>query len=588
MTHPYSFDREERQKAVQERARALTKEEVLSLIDLLERVRLPAEREFKLIEPDPLWNMVVYLMKRHLTGMLVTPTSLARAADVPYTTALRRVEDMRQSGLLIYRPRTRSKRSFSIHPSQKLIDRIFEYAQGVKGAIAKTLGQQDSTSFYLGASYLSARIIPGPAVLKEGLGIGKTLDILLYNDDAFSVGKKLHQEISHLLGGNIRVHRVKFDEIRTRTLENAEKAVSEFDIVAVDMPWIGEFAARGVLMPLDDLVAGSSINRADFHAAEWEGTYANSHQYGVPLLTNPEVLYYRRDMFDAGGVEPPATTDQLLSAARRLHSPRQKVYGISWTAARGTPVGQAFIQFLADFGQPVLNLRRVADGYDATHVSGKEYMPLIDTPRGRATAEFMLQLMEFSPPDILDVSWEEQVALINEGRVAMAYEWATRASRLKPDSPTAGQIGFLPHPVGITKPDERRDNVSPIGGFALGIPANIGTDRAALAWRAIEWFTSPEVIKLFVQHGSYVMPRFSVAADPEVRRLSSVIPAVDAMAKKGQLRLWPRPPVPEYPAMVAILGEEMHDMLAGKQSAKQALGRAQARVDAMMRDHRHY
>jgi multiple sugar transport system substrate-binding protein len=60
------------------------------------------------------------------------------------------------------------------------------------------------------------------------------------------------------------------------------------------------------------------------------------------------------------------------------------------------------------------------------------------------------------------------------------------------------------------------------------------------------------------------------------------------MAKKGQLRLWPRPPVAEYPAIVAILGEEIHDMLAGKQASKQALGRAQARVDALMRDHRHY
>lgn len=566
----------------------MTKEEVLSLIDLLERVRLPAEREFKLTEPDPLWNMVVYLMKRHLTGMLVTPTSLVRAADVPYTTAHRRVEDMRQQGLLIYRPRTRSKRSFSVHPSQELIDRVFEYAQGVKGAVAKTLGQHDDASFYLGASYLSARIIPGPTVVMDGLGVGKTLDILLDIDDAFSVGKKLHQEISHLLGGNVRIHRVKYDEIRTRTLENAERPVSEFGIVAVDMPWIGEYAAHGVLMPLDDLVAASSINRADFHSAEWEGTYAGGRQYGMPLLTNPEVLYYRRDMFDAGGVEPPTTTDELLSAARRLHSPRQKVYGISWTAARGTPVGQAFIQFLADFGQPVLNLRRVADGYDATRVSGKEFMPQIDTPRGRATAEFMLQLLEFSPPNILDVAWEEQVAFLNEGRVAMAYEWATRASRLRPDSPTAGQIGFLPHPVGVVKPGEKRDNVSPIGGYALGIPANIGQDRAAAAWRAIEWFTSPEVIKLFVQHGSYVMPRFSVAADPEVRRLSPVIPAIDAMAKKGQLRLWPRPPVAEFPSIVAILGEEIHDMLAGKQSAKQALGRAQHRVDTLMRDHRHY
>jgi multiple sugar transport system substrate-binding protein len=568
----------------------VTKEEVLSLIDLLERVRLPAERQFSLIEPDPRWNMTVYLMKRHLTGMLVTPTSLARAADVPYTTALRRVEEMHDSGLLIYRPRTRSGRSFSIHPSQKLIDRTFEYAQGVKAAIAKTLGQHDdSASFYLGASYLSARIIPAPAVVKQGLGVGKTLDILLYNDPSFSVGKPLQNEISHLLGGNVRFHSVAFDEVRTRTLANADKGVSDFDIVAVDLPWIGEYATRGILMPLDDVVAESRINRADFYSGEWEGTHAEGRQYGVPLLTNPEILFYRRDMFDACGVEPPTTTDQLLAAARKLHAPRQKVYGISWTAARGTTVGQVFIQFLADFGQPLLNLRRVVDGYDATHVSGKEFAPLIDTPRGRATAEFMLDLLEFSPPQILDMSWDEQIILLNEGRAAMAYEWASRASRLTPTSPTSSNLGFLPHPVGSTKLDDRpRDNVSPIGGFALGIPANVDPERVPLAWRAIEWFTSPEVIKLFVQHGSYVMPRFSVAADPEVRRLSPVIPAVDAMAKKGQLRLWPRPPVAEYPAIVAILGEEVHDMLARKQSVRQTLSRAQARVDALMRQHHHY
>src|SRR6185436_10366516 len=211
------------------------------------------------------------------------------------------------------------------------------------------------------------------------------------------------------------------------------------------------------------------------------------------------------------------------------------------------------------------------------------------TPRARAAAEFMIDLLEFSPPNILDMSWDEQIALLDEGRVAMSYEWASRASRLSPASPSVGNLGFLPHPVGSTKLDDTpRDNVSPIGGFVLGIPANVDPGRMPLAWRAIEWFTSPEVIKLFVQHGGYMMPRFSVAADPEVRRLSPVIGAVDAMAKKGQLRLWPRPPVAEYPAIVAILGQEMHRMLTRQQTVRNTLVRSQERVDAVMRDHQHY
>ncbi len=298
--------------------------------------------------------MTVYLMKRHLTGLLVTPTSLARAADVPYTTAVRRIEQMRTDGLLSFRPRTRSGRSFSVHPSQSLIESTFAYAEAVKGAIAKVLGQRPgSNSFYLGASYLSARIIPGPTVVTDELVVGQTLDVLMHNDPSFFVQEKLQQEIAHLLGGKVRFHGVPFDDVRLTTLDNSRQQRSAYDIVAVDLPWVGEYARDGILMHLDELVADGSVDRADFHPAGWEGTHVNGKQYALPLLTNPEVLFYRRDMLDACGVAPPTTTDELLQAVRELHAPRHHCYGITWTGARGTPVGQAFIQFLADFGQPM-------------------------------------------------------------------------------------------------------------------------------------------------------------------------------------------------------------------------------------------
>jgi multiple sugar transport system substrate-binding protein len=60
------------------------------------------------------------------------------------------------------------------------------------------------------------------------------------------------------------------------------------------------------------------------------------------------------------------------------------------------------------------------------------------------------------------------------------------------------------------------------------------------------------------------------------------------MAKKGQLRLWPRPPVAEYYAIVRILGAEVHDMLKREQAPSAMLTRAQSRIDALMREHGHY
>jgi hypothetical protein len=55
----------------------MSAEELISLLDLLERVRVPTEKWFESIQPDAVWNMIVYLMQRHYAGKLVTPTSLA-------------------------------------------------------------------------------------------------------------------------------------------------------------------------------------------------------------------------------------------------------------------------------------------------------------------------------------------------------------------------------------------------------------------------------------------------------------------------------------------------------------------------------
>ena len=107
-------------------------------------------------------------------------------------------------------------------------------------------------------------------------------------------------------------------------------------------------------------------------------------------------------------------------------------------------------------------------------------------------------------------------------------------------------------------------------------------------WTALQSFTSPETIKLYIENGSVVSPRFSVSMDPEIRRISPVISIVDGMARMGILQYWPRPPVPEITDLITIIGGELHDMLQGAVSVDQALANAQNRSDAVMRARGHY
>lgn len=526
---------------------------------------------------DPVLEMSLFLMKRHLNGQVTTPTSLAQAANVPYTTATRRVAIMREQGLLDLRPRTATGRSFSVHPSPKLISKMTSYlvatrAAGARGGENRTGGKQrDEAQVYIGA----------PSIAQKRLGFGGGLDILVLDDPAYSIGKPLRRELTYLMGGNVRFWETSIDQLRDEVLGNSQLSHSKYDVVAVDLPMIAEFALRGVLAPLDEVASDSNLNSADFVSAAWRGTLVDEAQYAIPILINPQLLFYRKDLFDELNAEKPLTTQQVLSVAREFHDADNGRYGVSWTGARGAPVGQAFVQFLADFGQPVYELERSVGGYKTNRPQWQDIKPSIDTERGHATARFMLDLLEVSHPKTLSMGWLGQVDLLRQGQVAMAYEWACRAAQLSGFAAT-GHLGFLPHPSGqIAGEVHSRANVAPIGGFAFGIPANIAAERMQTAWNAIEWLSSPEVIKLLAQHGGYVTPRSSVATDPDVRQLSPMIAEVDRMAKQGQIRLWPRPPVASYSAVISILGEEIHDMLRGKQSVSQALRRSQKRADSL-------
>jgi hypothetical protein len=49
------------------------------------------------------------------------------------------------------------------------------------------------------------------------------------------------------------------------------------------------------------------------------------------------------------------------------------------------------------------------------------------------------------------------------------------------------------------------------------------------------------------------------------------------------LKAWPRPPVPEYLSLEAILGEEIHRALRREVSDREALEKAQSMADLVMR-----
>jgi multiple sugar transport system substrate-binding protein len=95
-------------------------------------------------------------------------------------------------------------------------------------------------------------------------------------------------------------------------------------------------------------------------------------------------------------------------------------------------------------------------------------------------------------------------------------------------------------------------------------------------------------MKANVQNGFPVAPRFSVSADPEAAATSPIVSVVDRLAKQNLLKAWPRPPVPEYLSIEAILGEEIHRALRHEASDQESLSNAQRLADDVMRNAGYY
>jgi len=403
--------------------------------------------------------------------------------------------------------------------------------------------------------------------------------VLVHGDPTFLAMSNLKRQFEQIVGSPIHQRAFSIDRLREEALRDATRKTSRYDIIAIDLPWIGEFASRGVLSPLDEIMQVDRLDPSDFHTAGWQAAHWGGRPYGVPNQTTPELLFWRTDLFAKAGLTAPQDCDAVLAAAEALHAPARGRYGIAWNAARGTALGHQFMMTCAGFGQPVLDLPKVAGGFGAMSLADRNSRPMFDQPRALEAAEYLMELLRFSPPDILSMSWYERIRRYAAGSVAMAYGYTLLAPYFdcNPTSPAHGATGFLPHPSGSGAP-----NVAPVGGYVLGIPANIAPERREAAVEALIVFTSAAAQKQVVMEGSRSQPRYSVGADPEVRALSPIFEAVDAMSWRDELQFWPRPPVPAITSIIQACGEELHDMLRRIVTPREALGRVQARAEAAL------
>lgn len=567
----------------------MVSDELLRILSFVDSTRELTEKRANFAMVDPRWNLISFAIRRHYEGKLITTTSMALAAGVSYGTAMRRITELVDEGLLMKRARTKTGKSFSLHPSKKLIHDFESFALQFKSYVGNSFGFSSDeigiSDFYFGASYMTSRILSYPSAMKKGIGYEKIIRILTPSDPTFKTLADFSTQLNEFCGGRLEVINLPLDELYDELSLNASHRVSNYDVIAIDLPWIGEFVERKLIRSLNKIIDKERFRFSDFHSTAWKGSAYNGDQYALPIQPTTELLFYRNDLFEDAGLRKPLTTDDVILAAKTLHQSQTNIHGIVMNYGEGTPIAHTFMQTMADFGQPLINLPKIRNNFDTNNLKGDHFRPQIDSDGGYQAAEYMIELLKYAHPESINCTWDKRIKLFAQGKAAMTYGWSIRSSvfELDQDSPVHGNVEYVPHPHGPNSVA-----VSPVGGFSLAIPSNLPEDRVATSWKMMEYLVRPELMKWYVQNGNLSSPRYSTSADPEVQAMSKIIERVDVMEKKGDLQLWPRPPIPEFNDIVRILGSQIHTLLRGECSIKEALKSSQAKVDKLMRESGRY
>ncbi|MBM2622211.1 ABC transporter substrate-binding protein [Actinoplanes sp. LDG1-06] len=122
------------------------------------------------------------------------------------------------------------------------------------------------------------------------------------------------------------------------------------DVGVMHVDHVATNAARGVILPLEDLAKALNFKAEDFSPPVWNAGVYNNTRYAIPLDVHPLGFFYNKTVMEKGGLDPekPPTTDDEYQAA--LESMKAKGIQGDWVTPFEFTGSMQFQSLLWQFG----------------------------------------------------------------------------------------------------------------------------------------------------------------------------------------------------------------------------------------------
>ncbi|AFY66694.1 ABC transporter substrate-binding protein [Geitlerinema sp. PCC 7407] len=333
---------------------------------------------------------------------------------------------------------------------------------------------------------------------------------------------------------------------------------SPYDLVYMDIVWVPKYAAAGWLLPLSDRVTDEDLN--DYLEADLEGGRYDGELYRIPFRTDAGMLYYRRDLLEEAGFEPPETFDDLMRISKALQNAGEATWGFVWQ-------GNQYEGLVADYVE-------ILEGYGGFWIDPDTREIGLDQPAAIASVEFLLSTIRegISPPGVTTYQEEETLRLFQNGSTVFLRNWPYVWPEVnREDSPIAGKVALK---AMVHAPGENSGACK--GGWGFGIAKS--SRHPDEAWKVVEFFSRAESQKQFVLENGYVPSRKSLFRDADILAKYSYYDELIDVVEQSVLR----PPIGQYDQASDILQRYLSSALTGIQTPEQAMRAAAAETRRLL------
>jgi multiple sugar transport system substrate-binding protein len=272
-----------------------------------------------------------------------------------------------------------------------------------------------------GASALC--LLAGPGLAQTGEFDGVTVNLITQTGAIQEPLQRRAPEFQALTGATINVIATPFSDLYQKILTDWASGTNSVDAAVFAPQWMVDYIAGGYLEDLTERVANDPAIEQD-DVAPFFRDFSEKYDDKVYMKTfdgDFHMMYYRKDLLEAAGLEIPKTWDDYLAVAEALHG--QDMNG------DGAP----------DFGSCIAKKRNAQSYWFVTDVVGSmvqskgtsqgaffdtaDMTPLVDNAGFRAALDFLQASTAFGPPDELNLDVSDTRPLFASGRCALNLDW---------------------------------------------------------------------------------------------------------------------------------------------------------------------